>query len=161
MMIFRASLILLLLPFPVLAQSAPASEAAQAPPATMPAPPKVANVYLSMSRHFLRQLVLDHVRYILAESVARALLQNSNSPDTLSVKGLPPEPGAVFVAFEIDRQGNVRHAMVSSGPRPMRAPALRSVRRWKFRPFTVEGKPVVVATSVRIAVSNPPRPPNP
>lgn len=58
--------------------------------------------------------------------------------------------GKVVVEAIVSRNGRVTHADVISGHRLLRGAALRAVRRRKYRPYTVDGKPRAVATILTV-----------
>ena len=60
----------------------------------------------------------------------------------------------MIIAFEITKDGKVRHAMAVSGPRLLQGPVLAAVRQWTFKPYMLGGQPTIVATSFALAVSN-------
>jgi len=67
---------------------------------------------------------------------------------------MPRFSGTVIIAFEIAKDGKVRHAMTVSGPRLLQAPVLTAVKQWTFKPYLLSGKPTIVATSISLTVSN-------
>ncbi len=58
--------------------------------------------------------------------------------------------GAVVLAVRIDPEGNVVKVTPVSGPEPLRDPAMAAVRRWTYKPYLLNGKPVVVSTTVTV-----------
>ena len=50
--------------------------------------------------------------------------------------------GVVRVEVMVDESGNVADVKVTSGPALLQASAKDAIRKWKFRPITVEGQPV-------------------
>jgi len=60
--------------------------------------------------------------------------------------------GTVVVAFELNKEGDVRHAVVVSGPVLLRKPVLDAVRQYKYKPYLLNGKAVGVETTVSVAV---------
>jgi periplasmic protein TonB len=61
--------------------------------------------------------------------------------------------GTVVVAIEIDKNGNVLHPKVVTGPRMLQKPVLDAVRKYKYKPYyLLKDKPVSVLTTVSIAV---------
>jgi len=58
--------------------------------------------------------------------------------------------GTVVLRLIISKTGDVAHLQLISG-HPMLAPAvIEAVKQWKYQPYQVDGKPVDVATSVRL-----------
>ena len=62
--------------------------------------------------------------------------------------------GTVVVAFRIDRNGNVLHPKIVSGPAMLRNAVLDVVRKYKYKPYLLNGKPVEVETTVSVAFDN-------
>jgi outer membrane biosynthesis protein TonB len=58
----------------------------------------------------------------------------------------------VVVAFVLDRDGNVRHPTVVSGPALLRKPVLDAVSRYKYKPYLLNGRAVDAETTVLVAV---------
>jgi protein TonB len=62
--------------------------------------------------------------------------------------------GTVVVAFEIDRNGNVLHPKIVSGPAMLRNAVLDVIRKYKYKPYLLNGKAVEVGTTVSFAFDN-------
>ena len=59
--------------------------------------------------------------------------------------------GIVIVEAVIDRQGNVTEARILKGlPMGLDAEALSAIKRWRFRPGTMNGNPVPVYYNLTI-----------
>jgi protein TonB len=58
------------------------------------------------------------------------------------------------VVIEIDKNGNVLHPKVISGPELLRKPVLDAVRKYKYKPYLVKGKAVKVETTVYVTLPN-------
>jgi protein TonB len=58
--------------------------------------------------------------------------------------------GTVVVDIEINAQGNVTYVHVISGPKMLRQPVLDAVRKYKYKPYLLNGKPVEVESSVSV-----------
>jgi len=58
--------------------------------------------------------------------------------------------GSVSVLASIDSNGNVVDAKAESGPMLLRQAALESVRRWKYSPALVDGKPTATKAVVSV-----------
>ena len=58
--------------------------------------------------------------------------------------------GDVVVQASIDKDGNVSSAKVLYGPMMLRQSAIDALRRWKYEPAQLDGKPVGTETTVRI-----------
>lgn len=60
--------------------------------------------------------------------------------------------GIVHISFTVDETGSVKELKLLSG-HPMLAPAaLEAVRKWKYKPFQVDGKTVAVQTDVEFSI---------
>lgn len=50
--------------------------------------------------------------------------------------------GVVKVEVTVDEEGNVTEVQKASGPALLQGSAKDAIRKWKFRPFTIDGRPV-------------------
>jgi TonB family protein len=72
----------------------------------------------------------------------------------------PPEAkakrikGTVVVEFVVDKEGNVTNASMVSGPPPLRDTVLAAIKEWKYKPATLEGKPIEQKVQVRFDFEN-------
>jgi protein TonB len=106
------------------------------------------------SKEFLTQLLHDSVYLFISSSVAESLLLHRVEPVVPHGDSIPRVSGTVIVAFELTKEGKIRHAMAVSGPRLLQQAALSAVRQWKFRPYDLGGRPTTVATSISLTISN-------
>ena len=60
--------------------------------------------------------------------------------------------GTVVVAIEIDKNGNVVHPRVVTGPAMLRNPVLDAVRKYKYRPYLLNTEPIVADTTVSVTI---------
>ena len=58
--------------------------------------------------------------------------------------------GTVVMAIEIDKNGNVLHPAVLSGPSMWYELALDAVQKYKYKPYLLKGRAVDVETTVSI-----------
>ena len=106
------------------------------------------------SREFLKQLMEDGVYNFISSGVAESLSIHRVEPVLPHKDMMARFSGTVIVAFEISKEGKVRHAMAVSGPKLLQAPVLTAVRQWTFKPYLLRGEPTTVATSIQFKVSN-------
>jgi hypothetical protein len=112
-------------------------------------------VYDQVTSHeFLRQIDQDGIYNFISVKVANPLLEHR--VDMIwPHHGMDARvEGTVIVAFEITRDGRVRHPMAVSGPALLRPPVVKAISQWKFRPYVVNGRAVTVALSYPMHVSN-------
>jgi TonB family protein len=61
--------------------------------------------------------------------------------------------GDVVVKASIDKNGNVGRMEIVSGPTMLRQSALDALRRWKYKPSTLDGEPVAATIIVTLKFS--------
>jgi protein TonB len=62
--------------------------------------------------------------------------------------------GTVVVDIVIDRNGDVPFAKVISGSAMLRKPVLDAVRKYKYKPYLLNGKAVEVETTVSVTMDS-------
>jgi protein TonB len=58
--------------------------------------------------------------------------------------------GTVTLEAIISKSGSVQTLRAVKGPQPLRAAAIDAVRYWRYKPYSVDGRPVEVATTVYV-----------
>ncbi len=58
--------------------------------------------------------------------------------------------GTVVLEAVISKTGSIENLRVTSGPAMLQQAALDAVRRWRYRPYTLDGQPVEVETTVNV-----------
>jgi TonB family protein len=58
--------------------------------------------------------------------------------------------GTVRITAIIDAQGAVKNPRATGGPMLLREPAVRAVREWKYRPASLNGRPIEVETELEV-----------
>lgn len=58
--------------------------------------------------------------------------------------------GTVALQATISRSGSIRTLHVVNGPPALRSAAIEAVRHWHYKPYTVEGRPTEVATTIYV-----------
>lgn len=79
---------------------------------------------------------------------------NPNYPSSARARQVA---GSVIVKVAINKNGNVTKAEAIAGPLPLRAAAEAAARGWKFKPSTVNGRPVSVTSRIAINFNLPRR----
>jgi protein TonB len=62
--------------------------------------------------------------------------------------------GTVVVAILIDRNGDVLHPKVISGPAMLKKPVLDAVRKYKYKPYLLNGRAVEAETTVLVTMDS-------
>ena len=90
----------------------------------------------------------------ISAGVAEKLLIQKIEP---VYKHLPTEvrvTGTVVIYFKLGKNGEVLCPRVVSGPRILQQPILDAVRRYKYKPYLLNGEAIVVSTLVSVPASN-------
>lgn len=106
---------------------------------------------------FQRQLQRDNIHEMISAKTATSLLVRRVEPVLPKVdkkSGERPVSGQVMLAFEITKQGQVRHPMAISGPRELLPYAMAAVQQWSFKPFLSKDGPADVGTIYAMTVSS-------
>jgi protein TonB len=61
--------------------------------------------------------------------------------------------GTIVVVIEIGRNGDVLHPRVISGQALLSNPVLDAVRKYKYKPYLINGKAVEVETTVSVTLN--------
>ena len=85
----------------------------------------------------------------------------SKTADGRLIKKIPPEypleaklvrlEGTVVLRAVIDRSGDVSEVFALSGPPLLESAAVDAVKQWQYRPFSVNGQPVDVETTIDVS----------
>jgi protein TonB len=102
---------------------------------------------------------VSNVRVIEQQPRAPAPVSQGVMNGLLLFKALPIYPpiavatrteGTVVLAAIISKTGSIENLRVMSGPGMLQQSALDAVRRWRYRPYTLNGQPVEVETTVNV-----------
>lgn len=87
-------------------------------------------------------------------SVTEGLLMKKTPPIYPLVAKMNHEQGVVVLAATIGTDGNVHNLEVLASPSPLLAgSALDAVKKWKYKPYLLNGQPVQVDTIIRVIFS--------
>ncbi|MGI4829838.1 MAG: energy transducer TonB [Janthinobacterium lividum] len=116
-------------------RSAPSEQAHLA----MPMQPRLERAFPSIP--YAREYVS-----LSATGVMAANLMSAPAPEYPPLASSSHVEGKVVVQAVIGTDGNVIATRILSGPQFLRSAAETAVRRWRYRPYLVDGRPAVVAT---------------
>lgn len=87
-------------------------------------------------------------RVRVSQGVSQGLLVKKVQPDYPEVARQARIQGQVILQARIDKDGNVAELNLVSG-HPLLAPeAIKAVKKWKYKPYLLEGVPVAVETQI-------------
>lgn len=89
-------------------------------------------------------------RVPITAAVAVGLLQKKTVPNYPPIAKAARVSGTVVLRATISKSGAVRELVVVSGPAMLQQAALDAVKTWQYTPYTVDGRPVEVETTVNI-----------
>jgi TonB family protein len=105
-------------------------------------------------RTFHQQLLQDQVNGMISPEAAETLIIHKEEL-AWNHRGMEARiSGTVVVGIEISKDGSVRHPIVLSGPRMLQQAVLDAVRKYKFKPYLINGKAFARATWLSVEVSN-------
>jgi TonB family protein len=147
----------------------PPAVTAQALPITPATPTKNANETTSadsrsndgtranISPDARTSLLNPKIRYVPANVMAGHLLSapRPQYPPLARVKRIE---GGVALQATISKTGTVETLHVIKGPQPLRSAAIDAVRQWRYRAFSINGRPSEVVTTVYVDFSLKPPP---
>jgi hypothetical protein len=99
---------------------------------------------------FCRKLVAGKPYIKLSPALAQNLLIQKSDPVIPHYPMAARVTGTAVVLFELGTHGEVLCPIVISGPKMLRKPALDAVRKYKYRPYLLHGRPVVAETSTSV-----------
>jgi outer membrane biosynthesis protein TonB len=86
----------------------------------------------------------------ISPAVAEKLLVQKAEPVCKPIPMGSRVMGTVVLDIEIGLKGEVLHPTIISGPARLHQAGLNAVRKYKYRPYILKGKPVFVETQVAI-----------
>jgi protein TonB len=98
-----------------------------------------------------RAVLSDHPNYLeISSGMMAANLISAPMPDYPMLAKIAHIGGEVILQAVISKSGTVSVTRVMSGHRLLRGAAQDAVRRWRYRPYVMDGHPVEVATIVTV-----------
>jgi hypothetical protein len=90
----------------------------------------------------------------LSPEAGSALIVKKVAPTYTDVAKIAPDQTKVILRTTIGTDGGVRDVrLVSALALPLALPAFQSVSQWKFKPYRIDGEPVVAETTVEVDFS--------
>ena len=87
--------------------------------------------------------------------VAQALLVHRVEPQYPAEARQQRIQGAVVLQAEISREGRIQKLAVLSGDSALAESAMHAVKRWRYRPYTAEGRAVAMQTTITVNFAPP------
>jgi len=89
----------------------------------------------------------DNHRIRVSTGVSERMIDKRVLPDTRDLKGSRVD-STVIVRVLIDKKGVVRCADAVHGDASLVQRSIDAAQRWKFRPYTLNGEPIIVETPI-------------
>jgi TonB family protein len=86
----------------------------------------------------------------VSSGIMAANVLSAPQPSYPKLASLTRMQGAVVMQAIISKEGTIENVHVIKGHRLLRGAATNAVRTWRYRPYLVNGHPVVVATTVSV-----------
>ena len=86
---------------------------------------------------------------VVGEAAERALLTDQPAPDYPANSS--GQPGMVVLQVLVGRDGTVQDAKFLQGSLAFARVAIDGVKRWKFKPYIMNGRPVSIQTPMTIS----------
>ncbi len=86
----------------------------------------------------------------VAPAVMEANLVTSRVPVYPEIAKIKHVEGSVVMQAVISKDGTVTRVRVVEGDALLRGPSMEAVRKWRYRPYLVNGKPVEVETTITV-----------
>jgi TonB family protein len=94
----------------------------------------------------------SRARYVQSNIMEGNLL-SAPRPEYPSLARANRISGKVTLQVTISTSGSVETLRATNGPRPLREAAIEAVRKWRYKPYSVDGRPIEVATTVYVDFS--------
>ena len=88
--------------------------------------------------------------FLASSGMMAAHLLTAPAPSYPKLASIAHVEGEVIVQVVVARDGRVEATRVLEGPRLLRSAAEHAIRRWRYRPYLIDGKPTDVATIVTV-----------
>ena len=91
----------------------------------------------------------------ISQGVSQGLLLKKVPPVYPAMALRMHKEGAVELLATISKQGTITAVKVISGDAMFAKPAADAVKRWKYRPYLLNGEPVEIQTQITISFTSP------
>ena len=92
-------------------------------------------------------------RIHISAGVAQGLLERKVAPEYPSQARAQRAQGTIVLQALIGTDGRVKDLRAISGPPVLQKSAIDAVRRWRYRPYLLNGSPVEVMTTINVIFS--------
>ena len=89
-------------------------------------------------------------RVRVSAGVSQGLLVKKVAPEYPEKARQARIQGTVLMRAEINKQGDIENLTVISGAPDLAESAVKAVKQWKYRPYLLEGEPVIVETQIQV-----------
>jgi TonB family protein len=137
---------------PIAAAPAQSSSAASAnnTAVTTPTPPATPNGANTNTSPDAQPISVDpKIRYVPA-NVMEGYLLSAPRPEYPPLARIQHVEGSVTLQATISRTGSIETLHVIKGPQSLRGAAVNAARNWRYKPYSVNGRPTEVATTVSV-----------
>jgi len=93
----------------------------------------------------------------ISGAVAQGFLLHQIPPEFPSAAKGVRTSGTVVIEAVIAKDGHIRDARLGAGATVFEGAALEAVRRWRYRPYLLNGEPVEVETTINLVFGRTPQ----
>ena len=86
----------------------------------------------------------------IKDNVTRGLLIHKVAPEYPKSARRAHIEGTVLLCALISKEGTIEDLTVASGPPELVSPSIKAVKKWRYKPYLLNGEPVPVETEIRV-----------
>lgn len=84
------------------------------------------------------------------ESGVRGVLVHKVNPSYPAAAKRAHIEGTVLLCAAISKEGKVENLTAASGPTELISSSVKAVKKWRYKPYLLDGEPVAVETEIRV-----------
>jgi TonB family protein len=135
---------------PIAATPAPPSPAAPVNNTTTPTPPAAPDSTDTNTSSDAQPISANpKIRYV-PSNVMEGYLLSAPRPEYPPLARIHHIEGSVALQATISRTGSIETLHVIKGPQSLRGAAVNAVRNWRYKPYSTNGRPMEIATTVYV-----------